>query len=83
MYGLHLRSCRLQRDADLDALAASGRGDVSLAHLQFRCTRCRSRLTDAVVMSKDSAVVPVAISAPSPGVIAPRLHNQKLPGRVD
>jgi hypothetical protein len=36
----------------------SGRGDVPLTELRFRGSNCRGRLTNFVVMSKDSAVVP-------------------------
>ena len=43
------KSCRHQADADLQALVDSGRGDVPLKDLRFRCTNCRSRLTDWVV----------------------------------
>jgi hypothetical protein len=52
------KSCRHQADADLEALVTAGRGDVPLVQLRFRCTRCRSRLTDSVAMAKDSGVVP-------------------------
>jgi hypothetical protein len=57
---LHLtcRACLRQHDADLEALIASGRGDIPLTRLRFRCSWCCSALIDAVVMSKDSAVVP-------------------------
>jgi hypothetical protein len=51
------KACRHQADADLPALIAVGYGDVSLRRLRFRCAECGSRLTDFVVMSKDSAVV--------------------------
>jgi hypothetical protein len=44
-------------DADLAALIAAGRGDV-LVQLRWRCASCGSRLTDSVVMAKDSGVVP-------------------------
>jgi hypothetical protein len=57
---LHLtcRACLRQHDADLEALIASGRGDVPLIRLRWRCSECRSARIDAVVMSKDSDVVP-------------------------
>ncbi len=43
------KSCRDQKDADLQAIVDSGRGDVPLIELRFRCTNCGNRLTDAVV----------------------------------
>jgi hypothetical protein len=43
------KSCRHQAHADLAALITSGRGDVPLIHLRFRCGNCGSRLTDSVV----------------------------------
>ena len=39
----------------LEALISAGRGDLPL---RFRCTNCRGRLTDFVVMAKDSHVQP-------------------------
>jgi len=38
--------------ADLQAIIDSGRGDVPLLHLKFRCAKCGSRRTDAVMMGK-------------------------------
>jgi hypothetical protein len=35
----------------------SGRGDVPLKDLKFRCTKCGSSLTDHVVMSRDALAV--------------------------
>lgn len=52
------KACRHQADADLQALVESSRGDVPLRSLRFRCTNCRGRLTDFVVMAKDSQVQP-------------------------
>ena len=52
------RTCLRQRDVDLAALIAGGRGDVPLTRLRWRCSWCHSTRIDAVVMSKDSAVVP-------------------------
>jgi hypothetical protein len=43
--------CRSQH-ADLEALVAGGRGDVPLIELRWRCSNCRSRLTDFVVTSR-------------------------------
>ena len=44
-------SCRHQADADLGALVESGRGDVPLTQLQFRCSQCGTDWTDFVVTS--------------------------------
>ena len=52
------KACRHSADADLDALVASGRGDVPLVRLRYRCSNCHGDMTDFVVMSKDSSVVP-------------------------
>jgi hypothetical protein len=46
---LTCRACLRQRDADLEALVASGRADVQL---RWRCSWCGSPRIDAVVMSK-------------------------------
>jgi hypothetical protein len=48
------RSCRHQRDADLQALVDQGRGDLPLVHLRFRCSQCGTGNTDFVVTSKDN-----------------------------
>jgi hypothetical protein len=48
------RSCRHQRDADLQALVDQGRGDVPLVHLRFRCSQCHTDRTAFVVTSKDN-----------------------------
>jgi hypothetical protein len=48
------KACRHRRDADLEALIAAGRGDVPLRSLRFRCSACRSRLTDFVVTGRDT-----------------------------
>ena len=45
-------SCRHQADADLQAIVESGRGDVPLTELQFRCSRCGTDRTDSVVTSR-------------------------------
>jgi hypothetical protein len=50
-------ACRHQAPADLQAIIDSGRGDVPLKDLKFRCTKCHSALTDAVVMSRDALAV--------------------------
>jgi hypothetical protein len=46
------KACRHQREADLQALADAGRGDVPLIKLRFRCSNCGSRLTDWVVTAR-------------------------------
>jgi hypothetical protein len=46
------RACFHQAPADLRAIIASGRGDVLVKDLKFRCARCGSRSTDAVMMGK-------------------------------
>jgi hypothetical protein len=48
------KACRHQADADLGGLVASGHGDTPLVRLRFRCTACRSRLTDFVVTGRDT-----------------------------
>ena len=47
-------SCRHQADADLDAIVESGRGDVALTELRFRCSQCGTDRTDFVVTSRDN-----------------------------
>ena len=51
---VYCKACRHQREADLAALVESGRGDVPLVQLRWRCANCRSRLTDFVVTTKDT-----------------------------
>jgi hypothetical protein len=46
------KACRHQADADLQKLVDTGRGDVPLIHLKYRCSRCGSRLTDFVCTSR-------------------------------
>jgi hypothetical protein len=48
------KACRHRRDADLEALVAGGHGDTPLRVLRFRCTACRSRLTDFLVTGRDT-----------------------------
>ena len=48
------KACYHQTPADLQSLIDSGRGDVPLLHLRFRCAQCGSNLTDQVVTSKDA-----------------------------
>jgi hypothetical protein len=45
---------RHQAEADLHRLVETGRGDVPLIHLRFRCQNCGSHRTDWVVMSRDA-----------------------------
>ena len=46
--------CQHQADADLQTLVESGRGDVPMIHLKFRCSNCGSDRTDFVVTSRDN-----------------------------
>jgi hypothetical protein len=48
------KACRHRADADLEALISAGRGYTPLRALRFRCSDCRSRLTDFVVTGKDT-----------------------------
>jgi hypothetical protein len=48
---LTCKSCRHQRDADLQALIDAGRGDVPLTELRWKCARCSHRRIDMVVTS--------------------------------
>jgi hypothetical protein len=43
------RSRRWSVNADFQKLINDGRGDVPLVKLRWRCGRCQSRLTDAVM----------------------------------
>jgi hypothetical protein len=51
--GVHLvvwcKACRHQETVAFAKLAEAGKGDAPVAQLRFRCTVCRSRLTDYVV----------------------------------
>ena len=47
------KSCRYQRDADLQALIDAGRGDSPLVELRFRGANCGSGLTDFVVTATE------------------------------
>ena len=51
------KACHHQAPADLRAIIDSGRSDKPLKDLRFRCTKCRSSLTDSVVMSRDALAV--------------------------
>ena len=48
------KSCRHQREADLQRLVDTGKGDVPLIKLRFRCLNCGGRLTDWVVTARDT-----------------------------
>jgi len=48
------KSCRHQREADLQRLVDTGKGDVPLIRLRFRCSNCGGRLTDWVVTAKNT-----------------------------
>jgi hypothetical protein len=52
------KSCRHRRDADLQGLVYAGHGDVPLIHLRFRCSNCRSGLTDFVVTATEATGLP-------------------------
>ena len=49
-----LRALQHHATANLQAIVDSGRGDVPLKDLRFRCAKCGSRLTDHVTMAKDA-----------------------------
>ncbi len=44
------KTCHHQREADLQAIIDAGQGDKPVRDLKFRCAKCGSRRTDAVVM---------------------------------
>lgn len=52
------KSCRRQRDADLQSLVDAGKGDIPLIHLRFRCSNCGSGLTDFVVTATEATGLP-------------------------
>ena len=47
------KSCRHQADADLQVIIDTGRGDVPLTELRFRCSQCGTDRTDFVATSRD------------------------------
>jgi hypothetical protein len=50
------KACQRQGFADLAAVVETGRGDVPLVRLRWRCSGCHtSRHTDFVVSSRDAA----------------------------
>ena len=48
------KSCRHQAQADLQKMIDADRGDVSLTRLRFRCSNCRSSLTDFVCTGRSA-----------------------------
>jgi hypothetical protein len=46
--------CQYQAEADLHRLVETGRGDVPLTRLKFRCSNCGSDRIDFVVTSRDN-----------------------------
>jgi hypothetical protein len=51
------KTCYHQAPADLQSIIDAGRGDEPLKDLKFRCAKCGSRSTDAVMMGKGSVGV--------------------------
>jgi hypothetical protein len=49
--------CQHQAEADLHRLVETGRGDVPLTALRFRCSNCHSDRTGWVVTSAGAAAV--------------------------
>ena len=47
-------SCRHQADTDFETLVRSGRGDMPLTELQFRCSQCGTERTDFVMTARDN-----------------------------
>jgi hypothetical protein len=43
--------------ANLQEIVDSGRGDVPLKDVKFRCAKCGSRRTDSVIMGKGGVCV--------------------------
>jgi len=58
--------CGRRAPADLAKLVESGRGDVPLIHLRFRCSGCGSRRTDWIVTSKSAGDVQPWRGGPAP-----------------
>lgn len=52
------RSWLHQRDADLETLMGSGRGDVPLVQLRWQCVRCGHRKIDMALTAKGATVRP-------------------------
>jgi hypothetical protein len=49
--------CLRGREADLQAIIDAGQGDKPIKDLKFRCAKCGSRRTNAVMMSRDALAV--------------------------
>ena len=48
------KSCRHQAQADMQKLIDTGMGNVPLTQLRFRCSNCRSSLTDFVCTGRSA-----------------------------
>ena len=48
------KSCRHQAQANLQKMIDAGMGDVPLTQLRFRCSNCRSSLTDFVCTGRSA-----------------------------
>jgi hypothetical protein len=46
------KACHRRSPTDLRAIIDRGRGDVPLKDLKFRCAKCGSRMTGAVMMGR-------------------------------
>jgi hypothetical protein len=51
------KACHHEGAANLQAIIDAGQGDRPLKDLKFRCAKCGSRSTDAVMMGKGSVGV--------------------------
>jgi hypothetical protein len=49
--------CQHQAEADLHRLVETGRGDVPLTRLKFRCSNCGTDRTDWVITGKAATAV--------------------------
>ena len=59
--------CRHQAAADLRKLVDTGRGDVPLTELRFRCSQCGTDRIDFVVTSRDNPQPSCAARDGEPG----------------
>ena len=48
------KACRHAGAADLQAIIDAGQGDKPIKDVRFRCAKCGSRPTDAVLMGRDA-----------------------------
>jgi len=53
-WSVRCKACGRRGPADLRAIIEAGKGDVPLKDLKFRCAKCGSRMTDAVMTSRDA-----------------------------